>query len=822
MLLLDASDSVLRPRPSWSREVRATLREVAGQALERGARIEVVAYGRNQAWLFPLGDPERLLAGLAAAEGDLAAGRPADLDTRASDLVGALERLEERGRFGSSDGIRPPIDRVVWFSDGQVDRPDQARARWERLIENGVAVERRSPGPPERGDLDLLGALVPTRSAETAPIPVVVTLGVTGPAPAIGEGAWSDAWIEVRPTLGGSALKPRRFALAPLTEGVREVRFNLPSLLDFATESGRPASSALKLELRVASDHGGDAFEENDRAWATVLPGEALEVLLVGPDPAAARRIASSIGLTDAPGFVFRTCESRELAAQLNRAAVVVLADLPPSDPALAPIEGFLRAGGGVLWCGGAAQLVPRDGAGVLPLLPFVAEPTDREPRHVRLLMDRSGSMVGEPFTAVREAAIELARAMAPADRLTLQFFTDALLAEIPLLGGEAGEEPQAGRSDERVDRVRKLVNLPRASGATALLYSLEQLAKRLEAGGEKRELVLLLTDGREESDPVLVAERTARLADSFANSSTELCAIAIGERAEVAYLSQLVGPRGEVLLAPSPESLSELVEERSLADRFLVVEEAAIGRTEPFGLGFQDDWPGPGRAVRGRVRDRAQVLLESDAGDPLASAWRVGAGLCVALASLPGEQFGPGWSGRGDLFGPLLRGLDAGELEGGQLRVVPSSDPGGFAVAGLRPAGPARRTARFVGSGELEFELVPDPATDQPGLFRPAGPRSSLEALAWGEAGEAGSLLIEEEGRLARLPFAVPVLPEHRPRAGGLELPRPGAISPQIRGAHPSHRPLLALGLLLGGLGLVLGRWGVHPRKPAHHGRQD
>ncbi len=808
VVLLDASDSVLRPRPAWSKAARATLRAAAQAAQARGAPIEVVSYGRGSATLFELGDARDLLAELSNGNAGLLAGRRADLDPRSSDLMAALESLEAKGRFDRDEiDAVPQVDRLLWLSDGRVDRPERMRAKFELLASIGVQVELLDPGPELRGDLALARLRVPERIAPDAAIPLAAALELQGPLP-------EQAWIEVRVGSGSgweSGDELLRVELTDLEPGAREVRWELPAL----RELGATASTAgLEFEVRVASPRGSDAFPENDARRFRILPAGSLEVLVVAQSAAAAKQVAGDLGLDRDPGFVLRSAGREQFAAELGRAAVLVLAGLAPADLEPPVVEGFLRSGGGVLWFGGASQLVPRDGAGVLPLLPFVAEPIDREPRHVRLLMDRSGSMEGEPFEAVREAAFQLARAMASGDRLTLQFFTDALLTEIPLLS-----EGDVGGDAERSARVRELVALPRASGATALLYSLEQLAARrakAPAPGT-HELVLLLTDGREESDPVRVSERAKALADSLARSSTELCAIAIGDRAEIAYLTQLAGPRGEVLLAPDAADLERLVEERSLADRFFSASGLAIALPGPFDLGFSSSWSAPGRAVHGRVREGAQLLLESGMGEPLAAAWRVGAGLCVALASQPSEDFGAGWYGRGDLFGPLLRGLETRERQlGPKAQGGWGATGAGLRVSGLEVEGPPKRSARFLGTRELSLELGPDPAAQQPGEFIALGPAEALEALAMGEAGPSGLLVLEDRGQVLRLPLELPPLPEHRPLASGLKLEPPRAVRlpAAVRGAHPSHRPLLVLGLLVGLAGLLLGAGSSRPRR--------
>lgn len=65
--------------------------------------------------------------------------------------------------------------------------------------------------------------------------------------------------------------------------------------------------------------------------------------------------------------------------------------------------------------------------------------PVNRPPINVALVLDRSGSMSGEPLAAAKDAALRFARFLGPADRLSVVAFDDQVLT---VYGPRAGGDP--------------------------------------------------------------------------------------------------------------------------------------------------------------------------------------------------------------------------------------------------------------------------------------------------------------------------------------------------------------------------------------------
>ena len=86
--------------------------------------------------------------------------------------------------------------------------------------------------------------------------------------------------------------------------------------------------------------------------------------------------------------------------------------------------------------------------------------PVRRAPINVALVLDRSGSMAGEPLEAAKDAARRFAGFLSPADRLAVVTFDDHVHTIFgPRRGGdpsaeEADRPDPAGRVDQPVGRL--------------------------------------------------------------------------------------------------------------------------------------------------------------------------------------------------------------------------------------------------------------------------------------------------------------------------------------------------------------------------------
>ncbi len=717
LLLVDLSASATEARPGLLGWLRGELLQACQGAAERGAEVELWVFAGTARRLFPAGAAPQLARALLGLEtGEPLLLEPADLPRDESELGSALASVARSLEAARVEAFPARLD--LW-SDGLAEPPGQAgRTLLGRWAAAGCRVqEHRYPAAEVAlARLDGLAGPLELSDGEALEIELGYSLGELEPAQLLLE-------VELLGPAGErEALPP---VPLPRSPGTQRERLRLPISM--------PAPFVLQARLLAPGERtavlgrGASLFVRPRGQRLVGLVSPAAQPIDPGPTPSHLRWWPMS---------------PREAERRLADLDALVWWDRPLSELP-AEVEGFLERGGGLLTLGGASQLVSAAQARQLAFLPLLAAPAPKPPRDLVILFDASGSMAGAPAAAVQQAALRLAEILPPEDGLVLRWFTEALARPVRLPSGNRQAAAQA------------LLSLSQPRGGTALFYSIEQYVEEREravAGGVRTdELVILLTDGRDNTPPDDPVARAAEARARLSRARAELRVVALGERPELELLEPLAGGGESLLLSPTPARLEALLLRLGAEERYLPgpIDVEALP-TEILGaaaVGAGRGRPPLEMALRARSAPGAEVFWLASAGAPLGAVQRVGLGRAVALAFAPGAECAPLWLGRGELSALLAflaerpprrpaRLSLAGsrlvlELEGGerppvlQGRLEPR--PGGRLPAEpltLWGEGPGRWSAplpeRFLrAERDTALELVLDPgsAPDRPSL---------------------------------------------------------------------------------------------------------
>ncbi len=223
--------------------------------------------------------------------------------------------------------------------------------------------------------------------------------------------------------------------------------------------------------------------------------------------------------------------------------------------------------------------------------------------KDVTLVLDRSGSMAGEPIANARRAAMDVIRRLGPSDRLNVVSFDDTV---DPLW-----EAPRPADASARQQALAFVSSL-HEGGGTDIAFALRRVleAQHDDQSGERRpRVVVFLTDGQSAVEPALEAASQDR-------RDVRVFTVGLGEGVNRALLSRLAADkRGRFTFIPDASRIEaevghlySQIAQPLLVDVSLQVHGAVDGRVYPRSIPdlFVDDE----LVVRGRLRGEGPVTF--------------------------------------------------------------------------------------------------------------------------------------------------------------------------------------------------------------------
>ncbi len=596
------------------------------------------------------------------------------------------------------------VPNVLLITDGNQTRGDLAREA-ERAAAAGVRIDHLvlepAAGP---SDFAVLNLEAPRDLALGVPFKLSARLH----AEVAGE-----AELRLYRTSAPSKLEHQRTVQLP--RGTTTV--------EIGTTIDAPGRVAYRLELQPTA---ADRWPRNNQALVALdMPGPP-RVLIVDSEPQLAAAFADALRERDFSVDVRPPSAAPRRDADLAGYAFVVLSDVPARDLRPDTFSALRRyveeLGGGLLVAGGTQGfgLGGYQGSALERLLPVRSageEQRDQASLALAVIIDCSGSMAGGKLELAREAA-----------SLTAQTLADSDLIEVIGFSSEPERRVRLQAASNRASIAQSIARLA-ASGGTQLYPALDAAYKDLRSASARLKHAILLTDGQTQEAGI------EDLASSLRADGITLSTVGLGTEVNRSLLETLAGLGGGRAYFPLDARnipqifMSEASRHKrpSAIDRSTrIYERERAGFFDGISLG---SLPPLGGYVTTQAKPRpAQVLLETERGEPLLARWRVGLGYALAWTSdlkprwatglLRWPNFGR-WSAQlvrehmrvaegtriplevrleGDRARVIADVLGSGdELENGLEGVVSlAGDEGEVASAPLRQTAPARYEAEL------------------------------------------------------------------------------------------------------------------------------
>ncbi len=364
------------------------------------------------------------------------------------------------------------------------------------------------------------------------------------------------------------------------------------------------------------------------------------------------------------------------------------------------------------------------------------------------LVIDKSGSMAGEPIELAKEAAGRTAELLREADTIGVLAFDSAPWWVV---------EP--AKLSDREDVLRRIGSIS-ADGGTEIYTAVEEAFRSLKDVDAQRKHIILLTDGQSATNQSYEA-----LAEEMKGAGVSLSSVAIGDGADTTLLERIASlAGGRYYFANDSTTIPAIFSrEAAMISRTYIVDRPfvpAIGQAADWQPLFAGGLPEVKAYVATTPKETAETALASPEPDPLLARWQYGAGRAVAWTSdLSGRWAGDwvAWSRFPDVFSRIVKwsfpqfessAMElASRLEGNEATLTVTSR-----VAAVRGDVAAVLTNESLEQRRVELEpAAPGEFIGRTGPLAPGAYLTRIES-----AGDEGETIGETTG------FVVPYSPEY------------------------------------------------------------
>lgn len=291
---------------------------------------------------------------------------------------------------------------------------------------------------------------------------------------------------------------------------------------------------------------------------------------------------------------------------------------------------GFLMLGGDDSFGLGGYYNTPVEE--ILPVRMPIQKEMNRPSLALMLVIDKSGSMAGVKIQLAKRAAVATAEAINPRDLIGVVGFD-----------GESRVLLELTAAADRATIASHVAALE-AGGGTYLYPALEDAHWRLSQANARKKHVIVLSDGQTQGFGY------EDLASLMSADGITVTTIGIGEGADMNLLEAVAtAGGGRVYFTNDFHAIPQIFTREALrASKSMLVERlvqpVAVGDDAALREIDTDDLPLLTGYVATTAKPGANLILQSDSGDPLLAKWRYGLGRTVAFTSEAKPRWAEDW----------------------------------------------------------------------------------------------------------------------------------------------------------------------------------
>ncbi|MCF6312025.1 MAG: VWA domain-containing protein [Verrucomicrobiales bacterium] len=336
----------------------------------------------------------------------------------------------------------------------------------------------------------------------------------------------------------------------------------------------------------------------------------------------------------------------------------IVLADVPATDMSVRQMQ-LLRKyvadfGGGLAMFGsdnsfGLGGYYKTPVEEVLPLTSRFEKEKEKPSLAMVLVIDKSGSMSGQPIALARQAAKAAVELLSARDQIAVIGFDSQpqVISEMRSAGERAA--------------VQSAIDSLEAGGGTDVYPSMALGREMLESASAKVKHMIILSDGQTQP-----ADHIG-LAQTMADAGITVSTVALGQGAAKELMASIaeVG-NGRYYETNDPASVPQIFTKETMQASKSAIKEDLYGTVQsgdhPMMSGYEEtELPFSLGYVMTEAKPTAQVLLLAETGDPLLAVSRFGLGTGMAYTSDLTEKWGGewlAWEGCGKFWAQAFRSI--------------------------------------------------------------------------------------------------------------------------------------------------------------------